>query len=138
MLYNIPYLLSMDNKAGKIDIYQFDIASRGFIKNKQAIDLIPDCSHAIHCVDNLLMVHNLDAQFSKLFDFSVKPITEPVCKNLPMNDRLVDTYVCDGIQAEYEVDYLDDDDENLEALITGRKKFLYRETSMFECTFDFV
>ena len=137
MLYHVPYLLFLDNKGGKIELYQFDIATRVFIKNRQVIELIPDCNHAVHWVDNLLMVHNLDAQFSKLFDFAVKPITEPVCKNLPMNDRLVDTYICDGIQAEYEVDYLDDDDENLEALITGRKKFTYRETSMFEVEFDY-
>jgi hypothetical protein len=138
-MYNIPYLLYVNSKIGKIEVYQFDIANRAFIKNKQYIDLIPECSHAVHVVDNLLVVHNLDAQFSKLFDFSVKPLTEPVCKNLPMNDRFaIDSYVCDGIQPEFEIDYLDDDDENLEFLITGRKKFVYRESSMYECVFDFT
>lgn len=133
IVYNVPYLLYVNNKVGKLELWQFDIASRVFIKNKQFIDLIPECAHAVHMVDNLLVVHNLDAQFSKLFDLSVKPITEPVCKNLPMNDKYaVDAYVCDGIQAQHEIDYLDDDDENLESLITGRKKFIYREQSMFD------
>jgi hypothetical protein len=106
-----------------------------FTKSKQCIDLIPECAHTAHVVDNLLVVHNLDAQFSKIFDLSVKPITDPICKNLPMNDKLsLDTYVCDGIPAQHEVDYLDDDDENLESLITGKKKVMYGDQSMFACS----
>jgi len=133
-MYSIPYLIYLNHKVGKLEIYQFDVSNRVFVKNKQNIDLIPEWGHVAHVVDNLLVVHNLDAQFTKLFDFSVKPITEPVCKNLPINDKYaVDTYVCDGIQAQYEMDYLDDDDENLESLITGRKKVISGEQTMFDC-----
>lgn len=124
-------------KVGKIEVYQFDISTRGFVKCKY-IDLIPEWAHALHTVDNLLVVHNLDAQFSKIFDLSVKPITEPVCKNLPLDTRFSwDSYVCDGIQPELEVDYLDDNEENLESFITGRKNFVFVEQPMFECRFDF-
>jgi len=55
-----------------------------------------------------------------------------------MNDRFaIDTYICDGIQAQHELDYLDADDENLESLITGRKKFVFLEQAMFDCHFEF-
>mmetsp|Transcript_21454 Transcript_21454/g.19030 ORF Transcript_21454/g.19030 Transcript_21454/m.19030 type:complete len:540 (+) Transcript_21454:606-2225(+) len=137
-LYSIPYIIFLNNKIGRIELYQFDIANREFVKNKQYIDLIPECTHAIHSVDQLLIVHNLDAQFSKIFDMSVKPIIDPVCKNLPLDNRFsVDSYVSDGIQAEFEVDYLDDNEENLESFITGRKNFVYIEQSMFECKLNY-
>ena len=137
MLYNIPYIMFLKFKVGKIDVYQFDISKRGFVKSNY-IDLIPECAYSLHTVDNLLIVHNLDAQFSKIFDLSVKPITDPVCKNLPLDTRFSsDSYVCDGIQAEFEVDYIDDNEENLESFITGRKNFVYVEESMFECKFEF-
>lgn len=69
----------------------------------------------------------------------MKPITEPVCKNLPINDKVaVDAYICDGIAAQHEVDYCDDDDENLESLITGRKKYVYTDHSMYDCKFIYT
>ena len=139
VIYNIPYFLYLDNKEGKLDVYQFDITKKIFNKNKFSVDLIPECAHAIHSVDNLLVIHNLDAHFSKIFDLSVTPITEQLCKNLPMNDRFAtDVYICDGIQAYYETENYDDQDENVDSIITGRKKFMFLEHPILECKFDFA
>lgn len=139
IIYNIPYFAYMNSKVGKLDLYQFDISKRQYLKTKITVELIPECSHAVHVVDNLLVVHNLDAQFSKIFDLSVTPITEQLCKNLPMNDRFaVDIYICDGIQAQYELEFVDEEDENIESLIIGRKKFTFIDQTVFECTFEYM
>ena len=63
------------------------------------------------------------------------PITEQLYKNLPMNYIIADD-LCDGIQARYEPNYLDDTD-NLESLIVGRKKFMFLEQPMFECNIEY-
>lgn len=105
--------------------------NKTFVKFKEWIDLIPECMHKAHVIDNLLVVHNLDAQFSKLFDFSVNPITEPMWKNLPINSKFsADCYVWDGIQAHHEIDYVDEEQENIEFLITGRKKFTFYDSPL--------
>ena len=137
-MYNIPYLIYMNWKLGKLDLYQLDVVNKTFIKFKECINLIPEWMHKAHVIDNLLVVHNLDAQFSKLFDFSVKPITEAMWKNLPINSKFsADSFVWDGIQAHHEVDYVDEDDENIESLITGRKKFMFYDSPIISPLIDF-
>ena len=138
VVYKIPYLIYMDCVIGKLELYQFDIANKVFVKNKEFIDLIPECVHRVHAVDNLLILHNIDAQFTKIFDLSVKPITEPMWKNLPVNNIFSDDdYICDGIKAQHEIDYYNDKEETLESFITGRKNFMFYDSPQIYINFDF-
>lgn len=154
LVYSVPHLFHLNSTTGCLDIYSFDVAARVFLRAQQSIELIPECAHALHVVDTgpgegfthagpnagVLLVHNIDAQFTKLFDFAVPPTQEPLCKNLPMNNRYAQEiaaglagegddntlnhlggFISDGIQAEYEVDYHSEEQENLESLITGSK-----------------
>jgi hypothetical protein len=111
LLYNIPHLVHIDQKQGVLELYQIDIVRKLCEKLPFSIDIMHECFHIPHQMDNLLILHNIDAQFTKIYDINVSPFSESISKNLPLCTQ----YACSHTTAELkEVIALEDNSHTVE------------------------